>query len=148
MIFALENHRLCLCFYQARACDSILYFLLFSSFSATATLNHQQTLCQWEGDVEGRFHQQCLKQNWGGVAWQRSDPWVLPLQEVSRNKIKCFCRCCRFNILNYSFTHTFIYPFVSDSPRAAEVQSPKPSLALSDPFLGTPITMTSKRKSR
>ncbi|XP_044055281.1 protein ELYS isoform X2 [Siniperca chuatsi] len=35
------------------------------------------------------------------------------------------------------------------SPRAADVQSPKPSsLALPDPFLGTPITMTSKRKSR
>uniref|UniRef100_H2SJT6 AT hook containing transcription factor 1 n=1 Tax=Takifugu rubripes TaxID=31033 RepID=H2SJT6_TAKRU len=34
------------------------------------------------------------------------------------------------------------------SPQAAEVQSPKPSLALPVPFLGTPITMTSKRKSR
>ncbi|XP_051235126.1 protein ELYS isoform X7 [Dicentrarchus labrax] len=34
------------------------------------------------------------------------------------------------------------------SPRVADVQSPKPSLALPDPFLGTPITMTSKRKSR
>ncbi|XP_026234156.1 protein ELYS isoform X3 [Anabas testudineus] len=37
------------------------------------------------------------------------------------------------------------------SPRAADVpaSSPKPSsLALPDPFLGTPITMTSKRKSR
>ncbi|XP_070787032.1 protein ELYS [Enoplosus armatus] len=35
------------------------------------------------------------------------------------------------------------------SPRAAEVQSPRSSsLALPDPFLGTPITMTSKRKSR
>ncbi|XP_059206750.1 protein ELYS [Centropristis striata] len=35
------------------------------------------------------------------------------------------------------------------SPRVSDVQSPKPSsLALSDPFLGTPITMTSKRKSR
>ncbi|XP_076579713.1 protein ELYS isoform X2 [Chaetodon auriga] len=35
------------------------------------------------------------------------------------------------------------------SPRAADVQSPKSSsLALPDPFLGTPITMTSKRKSR
>ncbi|XP_036952683.1 protein ELYS [Acanthopagrus latus] len=35
------------------------------------------------------------------------------------------------------------------SPRTADVQSPKPSSsALPDPFLGTPITMTSKRKSR
>ncbi|CAJ1048923.1 protein ELYS isoform X3 [Xyrichtys novacula] len=35
------------------------------------------------------------------------------------------------------------------SPRAADVQSPKPSSStLPDPFLGTPITMTSKRKSR
>lgn len=35
------------------------------------------------------------------------------------------------------------------SPRTAGVQSPKPSSsALPDPFLGTPITMTSKRKSR
>ncbi|XP_068586372.1 protein ELYS isoform X2 [Cebidichthys violaceus] len=35
------------------------------------------------------------------------------------------------------------------SPWAADVQSPKPSsLALSEPFLGTPITMTAKRKSR
>ncbi|TMS13498.1 Protein ELYS [Larimichthys crocea] len=35
------------------------------------------------------------------------------------------------------------------SPRTTHVQSPKSSsLALSEPFLGTPITMTSKRKSR
>ncbi|XP_028257468.1 protein ELYS isoform X2 [Parambassis ranga] len=37
------------------------------------------------------------------------------------------------------------------SPRSADVQNPSPktsSLALPDPFLGTPITMTSKRKSR
>ncbi|KAM9366695.1 protein ELYS [Symphorus nematophorus] len=35
------------------------------------------------------------------------------------------------------------------SPRSADVQSPKPSsLALSDPFLGTPITMRSKQNSR
>ncbi|XP_056268602.1 protein ELYS isoform X2 [Pseudoliparis swirei] len=31
---------------------------------------------------------------------------------------------------------------------AAGFQSPRPSMAFSDPFLGTPITMTSKRKSR
>ncbi|XP_040891235.1 protein ELYS [Toxotes jaculatrix] len=37
------------------------------------------------------------------------------------------------------------------TPRAADTQSPSPrpsSSALPDPFLGTPITMTSKRKSR
>ncbi|KAJ4947345.1 hypothetical protein JOQ06_009381 [Pogonophryne albipinna] len=37
------------------------------------------------------------------------------------------------------------------SPRAADAHSPKPSsssMALSEPFLGTPITMTSRRKSR
>ncbi|KAM3625435.1 uncharacterized protein V6R79_012009 [Siganus canaliculatus] len=35
------------------------------------------------------------------------------------------------------------------SPRTADIQSPKPSaLALPEPFLGTPITVTSKRKSR
>uniref|UniRef100_A0A8C2WPW1 AT hook containing transcription factor 1 n=1 Tax=Cyclopterus lumpus TaxID=8103 RepID=A0A8C2WPW1_CYCLU len=34
------------------------------------------------------------------------------------------------------------------SHRAADFQSPKSSMAFSDPFLGTPITMTSKRKSR
>ncbi|XP_071368388.1 protein ELYS isoform X1 [Centroberyx affinis] len=37
------------------------------------------------------------------------------------------------------------------SPRAADIRSPSPkpsSLALPDPFLGTPITMTAKRKSR
>ncbi|XP_034535275.1 protein ELYS isoform X2 [Notolabrus celidotus] len=40
-------------------------------------------------------------------------------------------------------------PQSSPSRRAVNVQSPKPSSsALPDPFLGTPITMTSKRKSR
>ncbi|KAK2854214.1 hypothetical protein Q5P01_006875 [Channa striata] len=35
------------------------------------------------------------------------------------------------------------------SPRTADIQSPKQSsLTLPDPFLGTPVTMTSKRKSR
>uniref|UniRef100_H3DK10 AT-hook containing transcription factor 1 n=1 Tax=Tetraodon nigroviridis TaxID=99883 RepID=H3DK10_TETNG len=34
------------------------------------------------------------------------------------------------------------------SPQSVEVQVSKPSLALPDPFLGTPITMASKRKSR
>uniref|UniRef100_A0A3Q3JA63 ELYS-like domain-containing protein n=1 Tax=Monopterus albus TaxID=43700 RepID=A0A3Q3JA63_MONAL len=37
------------------------------------------------------------------------------------------------------------------SPKTTDIQSPTPgpsSLALPDPFLGTPITMTSKRKSR
>lgn len=42
-----------------------------------------------------------------------------------------------------------LFQFVFASPRAADVQSPKPSsVVLPDPFLGTPITMTSKRKSR
>lgn len=60
--------------------------------------------------------------------------------------------------LFYTHTHPFliyIYIITSNlfgfpvfSPQAVEIQIPKPSLALSDPFLGTPITMTSKKKSR
>lgn len=67
---------------------SIKYFwhmnTLCSSFSAAAAVNHHQALCQREGDVEGRFHQQCPGQDRGGVVRQGSYTTVLPSQEVSR----------------------------------------------------------------
>lgn len=123
-----------------------IFFILDSSFSATAAVNHHQTLCQWEGNVKGWLHQQCFDQDWRGVVRQRSNPTILPGQEVNRKS----------KTVHYRQQFVFIavisifLRFFSTSPScSADTYSPKPSsLALSDAFLGTPITMTSKRKSR
>ena len=56
---------------------------LFSSFSAAATVDYHQALCQWESDVQGWIYQQRPDQDWGGVVRQRCNTTVLPIKQVS-----------------------------------------------------------------
>lgn len=76
---------------------------------------------------------------------QRSDAAELPSQDVSKTHTHTEI----LNIFSVGFDFSLNVTLVSSSPRAADVQTPRASsLAPLDPFLGTPITRTSKLKSR
>lgn len=96
-----------------------------SSFSATATVNDHQALSQWEGDVEGRLHQQCPDQDWGGVVRQRSDTTVLPSQEVSIKYHNCISGVINFYVFIFL---TFFSIVFLPAPEQLISRAPSPPL--------------------
>lgn len=63
-------------------CSTVLFICHLCASGSLAAAVRRETLCQREGDVQGRLHQQCSDQDRGGVVEQSRHAPVVPGQEV------------------------------------------------------------------